>query len=108
MAQWSACAWETAAVYDPEYKNPKSNVPKALFTCGLICLMLYTLTQVSVIGTLGINGIVDAVIGPLNPMAKLYSETRSDNCYGHADMCYTHDNSDLFPKIVQDFVFDEL
>lgn len=44
MAQWGACAWETAAVYGPEYKNLKSDVPKALLTFGLICIMLYVST----------------------------------------------------------------
>ena len=71
MAQWSACAWETAAVYGPEYKEPKSDVPKALFSCGIICLMLYALTQISVVGTLGIPGIEGALVDPLNPMAQL-------------------------------------
>lgn len=71
MAQWSACAWETAAVYGPEYKEPRSDVPKALFSCGIICLMLYALAQTSVVGTLGVAGIEGAPIDPLNPMAEL-------------------------------------
>ncbi|MGE0014627.1 MAG: APC family permease [Candidatus Methanomethylophilaceae archaeon] len=71
MAQWSACAWETAAVYGPEYKKPRSDVPKALFSCGIICLMLYALTQMSVVGTLGIDGIANAPVDPLNPMSQI-------------------------------------
>lgn len=71
MAQWSACAWETAAVYGPEYKEPRSDVPKALFSCGIICLMLYALAQISVVGTLSIAGIESAPIDPLNPMAEM-------------------------------------
>ena len=43
IAQWSACAWETAAIYGPEYKNPAKDVPKALFSCGVICLILFVL-----------------------------------------------------------------
>ena len=27
MAEWSACAWETAAIYGPEYKNPNTDTP---------------------------------------------------------------------------------
>ena len=30
IAQWSACAWETAAIYGPQYKNPGKDVSKAL------------------------------------------------------------------------------
>ncbi|WP_316556852.1 APC family permease [Methanimicrococcus hongohii] len=68
-AQWSACAWETAAIYGPEYKNPKSDVPKALFACGLICLFSFVFVQASVTGTLGISGIEEARVSPLLPMA---------------------------------------
>ncbi|MDI3486965.1 MAG: hypothetical protein PWQ50_2185 [Methanolobus sp.] len=50
MAQWSACAWETAAIYGPEYKNPGKDVPKALFTCGAICLLAFVVVQTTVTG----------------------------------------------------------
>lgn len=68
-AQWSACAWETAAIYGPEYKKPKSDVPKALFVCGLICLFSFVFVQASVTGTLGVEGIIEQRISPLLPMA---------------------------------------
>ena len=70
-AQWSACAWETAAIYGPEYKNPKKDVPKALFVCGLICLFTYVFVQASVTGTLGVEGVIDSRISPLLPMAMM-------------------------------------
>ena len=68
-AQWSACAWETAAIYGPEYKKPKSDVPKALFACGIICLFTYVFVQASVTGTLGVDGIIESRVSPLLPMA---------------------------------------
>ena len=71
MAQWSACAWETAAIYGPEYKKPKSDVPKALFVCGAICLVTYIFVQASVTGTLGVAGTEAARISPLLPMATM-------------------------------------
>lgn len=71
LAQWSACAWETAAVYGPEYKKPSSDVPKALFSCGIICLFLYLLTQTSVVGTLGVDGVINAPLDPLYPLALM-------------------------------------
>lgn len=69
-AQWSACAWETAAIYGPEYKDPKSDVPKALFSCGIICLITYIFVQTAVTGTLGIEGIIEQPVSPLLPMAQ--------------------------------------
>ncbi|MGA9187614.1 MAG: APC family permease [Methanosarcina sp.] len=71
MAQWSACAWETAAIYGPEYKKPKSDVPKALFICGSICLVTFILVQAACTGTLGIEGILNEPFSPMLPMAQM-------------------------------------
>ncbi len=73
IAQWSACCWEVVAVYGPEYKKPKSDVPKALFACGAVCLIMYVLIQTAVIGTLGVPYFLNpnnAVIAPLQPVAQ--------------------------------------
>lgn len=70
IAQWSACAWETAAIYGPEYKNPSTDVPKALFSVGVICFILYVLVQSSVIGVLGVDGVLEQQISPLLPVAQ--------------------------------------
>ncbi|MCQ6962398.1 APC family permease [Methanolobus chelungpuianus] len=70
MAQWSACAWETAAIYGPEYKKPSSDVPKALFSCGIVCLFTFILVQAAVTGTLGISGILDQPVSPMLPLAQ--------------------------------------
>jgi amino acid transporter len=71
MAQWSACAWETAAIYGPEYKNPGKDVPKALFTCGAICLLAFVVVQTTVTGVLGVDGIANAPIDPMLPVAQV-------------------------------------
>ncbi|MGY4544501.1 amino acid transporter [Arthrobacter sp. UYNi723] len=70
IAQWSACAWETAAIYGPEYKNPSKDVPKALFACGIICFLLYVLVQSAVIGVLGVEGVLAEPVSPLIPVAQ--------------------------------------
>lgn len=70
MAQWSACAWETAAIYGPEYKKPSTDVPKALFSCGTICLFSYILVQAAVTGTLGVEGVLAEPISPMLPVAR--------------------------------------
>ena len=71
IAQWSACAWETAAIYGPEYKNPAKDVPKALFACGIICFFSFVLVQSSVIGVLGVEGVLAEPISPLIPVAEI-------------------------------------
>ncbi|WP_292466643.1 APC family permease [Methanolobus sp.] len=71
MAEWSAAAWETAAIYGPEYKKPSSDVPKALLVCGAICLVLYVLVQTSVIGALGVDGVLAEPISPMLPLANM-------------------------------------
>ncbi|MDJ0358411.1 APC family permease [Paenarthrobacter sp. PH39-S1] len=70
IAQWSACAWETAAIYGPEYKNPAKDVPKALFACGIICFFSFVLVQSSVIGVLGVEGVLAEPVSPLIPVAQ--------------------------------------
>jgi len=70
LAQWSACAWETAAIYGPEYKEPGKDVPKALFGCGIICLIMYFFVSTTVFGSLGQTGIADAGIATLVPIAQ--------------------------------------
>lgn len=57
VAQWSAVGWETAAAYGPNYKEPSKDVPKALMSCGLLCLVLYFLIAFCIYGALGIEGI---------------------------------------------------
>lgn len=70
IAQWSACGWETAAIYGPEYKKPGKDVPKALFFCGIICFFSYVLVQAAVIGVLGVDGVMAEPISPLIPVAQ--------------------------------------
>ncbi len=70
IAQWSACAWETAAIYGPEYKNPSRDVPKALFACGIICFFSFVLVQSAVIGVLGVEGVLAEPLSPLIPVAQ--------------------------------------
>jgi amino acid transporter len=71
IAQWSACCWEVVAVYGPEYKKPSTDLPKALFACGAICLLMFVLIQTSVIGAIGIDGIIAEPISPLQPVAEM-------------------------------------
>jgi amino acid transporter len=68
LAQWSACAWETAAVYGAEYKDPGKDLPKALLSCGAICFAVYALVAVAVFGVLGVGGVEDAGYATLIPV----------------------------------------
>ncbi len=69
LGQWSSCAWETAAIYGPEYKDPGRDTPKALFGCGLICLALYFLIPFLMYGEIGQAGLEAAGYHSLHPIA---------------------------------------
>jgi amino acid transporter len=71
LAQWSSCAWEGCVIYGPEYRKPSSDIPKALFACGIICLILYFFMSLSVFGTLGVGGVEDAGYSTLVPIASM-------------------------------------
>jgi amino acid transporter len=71
MAEWSACASEAAAVYGPEYKKPGTDLPKALFACGVVSFFTYSIVQASATGTLGVEGILAERLSPLLPLAKV-------------------------------------
>ncbi len=69
IALWSTGGWETAAIYAPEYKKPGRDVPKALYTCGVICFFSFVLVEAAVIGVLGVDGVLAEPISPLIPVA---------------------------------------
>ncbi len=71
MAQWSACAWETAAIYAPEYKNPKKDIPKALFVCGIFCIFTFVVVQMACVGTLGVEAIIAEPYSPMLGLAQI-------------------------------------
>ncbi len=53
IAGWSAYAFETAACYTREFKNPKRDTFKAIFYSGLMCLAVYIMVPVAFQGYLG-------------------------------------------------------
>lgn len=55
VAQWSAVGWESAATYGAEYKEPSKDVPKALISCGLLCVFMYFIISFCMYGTLGME-----------------------------------------------------
>ena len=69
LGQWSSCAWETAAIYGPEYKDPGKDTPKALFGCGLICLIMFFLVPFLMYGEIGQAGVMEAGYHSLFPIA---------------------------------------
>lgn len=69
LGQWSSCAWETAAIYGPEYKNPGKDTPKALFGCGIICLIMFFLVPFLMYGEIGQTGLEEAGYHSLYPIA---------------------------------------
>ena len=70
VAQWSAVGWESAATYGAEYKEPSKDVPKALISCGLICLFMYFIISFCMYGALGIDRILSAGAATLIPISE--------------------------------------
>lgn len=70
IAEWSTC-FEGVVVFGPQYKNPGSDVPKALFGAGIVCLIFFVMVQASTTGTLGITGILAQPISPFVPIAQM-------------------------------------
>jgi amino acid transporter len=58
LAAWSAYAFETAICYTSEFRNPGTDTVKAIFSAGLICLVIYILVPLSFQGALGVDQLV--------------------------------------------------
>ena len=69
-AQWCACAWESAATYGAEYKEPGKDLPKALISAGLVCLALYFIVPFVVYGVMTPEQIDSWGVSTLYPIAQ--------------------------------------
>ncbi len=69
-AQWCACAWESAATYGAEYKTPGRDVPKALISAGLVCLLMYFIVPFVVYGMMTPEQIDSWGVSTLYPIAQ--------------------------------------
>lgn len=55
LAAWSAYAFETSVCYSSELKDPGRDTPKAIFSSGLVCLLMYVLVPFTFQGALGLD-----------------------------------------------------
>lgn len=69
-AQWCACAWESAATYGAEYKEPGRDIPKALISAGLVCLAMYFIVPFVVYGMMSPADIDEWGVSTLYPIAQ--------------------------------------
>ena len=67
IAQWSACAWETAAITVPNIKTRRGMFPKHS-TPAACCFFWFFLVQSAVIGVLGLRVLAEP-LSPLIPVA---------------------------------------
>jgi amino acid transporter len=65
LAAWSAYAFETSICYTREFKDPARDTPRAIFSAGLVCLVIYVLVPLTFLGALGLDRLVqdDIVAG---------------------------------------------
>ena len=62
IAAWSTYAFETAVCYTREFRNPDRDTFKAIFSSGLLCLVLFILVPFTFQGVLGLTGMLAASI----------------------------------------------
>lgn len=62
VAAWSTYGFETAVCYTREFKDPKKDTFKAIFSAGLIMLVTCTLVPLALQGSLGLDGLLDPKI----------------------------------------------
>jgi amino acid transporter len=58
IAAWSTYAFETAICYTREFKNPGRDTFNAIFSSGLLCLVVFTLVPFTFQGFLGVKGMI--------------------------------------------------
>jgi amino acid transporter len=59
LAAWSAYAFETSVCYTREFKDPSRDTPRAIFSSGLVCLVIYVLVPLTFLGVLGLDRLVE-------------------------------------------------
>lgn len=59
IAAWSTYGFETAICYTSEFKDPSRDTFKAIFTSGLLCLVLFTLVPFTFQSMLGVEGMLE-------------------------------------------------
>ncbi|MDN5858440.1 MAG: APC family permease [Pseudonocardia sp.] len=59
LAAWSAYAFETSICYTREFKDPAKDTPRAIFSAGLVCLVIYVLVPLTFLGALGLDRLVE-------------------------------------------------
>lgn len=61
-AGWSTYGFETAICYTSEFKDPAKDTFKAIFSAGLLCLIIFTIVPLAFQGSLGLNALLDPTI----------------------------------------------
>ena len=58
IAAWSTYAFETAVCYTSEFKNPGTDTFKAIFSSGMLCMVVFLLVPFTFQGFLGVTGMI--------------------------------------------------
>jgi amino acid transporter len=58
IAAWSTYAFETSICYTSEFKNPGTDTFNAIFSSGLLCIVVFTLVPFAFQGFLGVSGMI--------------------------------------------------
>ncbi|WP_408585516.1 APC family permease [Paraburkholderia bannensis] len=58
LACWSTFAFETAVCYTREFRDPKKDTFKAIFSSGVLCLFMFIVVPIAFQGELGLKGML--------------------------------------------------
>ena len=58
IAAWSTYAFETSICYTSEFKDPGRDTFRAIFSSGLLCIVVFTLVPIAFQGFLGVQGMI--------------------------------------------------
>lgn len=61
-AGWSTYGFETAICYTREFRDPRKDTFKAIFSAGILCIVIFTVVPIAFQGSLGLDALLDPSI----------------------------------------------
>lgn len=83
IAAWSTYAFETAICYTSEFKNPGTDTFNAIFSSGLLCIVVFTLVPFTFQGFLGVNGMIAPGVVDGTGVASVMADTVGGGAFSH-------------------------
>jgi amino acid transporter len=83
IAAWSTYAFETAICYTSEFKNPGTDTFNAIFSSGLLCIVVFTLVPFTFQGFLGVTGMIAPGVVDGTGVASVMADMVGGGAFAH-------------------------